>query len=111
MNYCINDGNIQSLIKLMEVDFVFVSSYTKSTETMVKVADSHASLNAMSTVLCNARSAKDPEKPEKHSNAFCVVPKANNKKLSSKIISYITDDSGNHSSDIFYFDLQFDSRK
>ena len=51
MNYCINDGKIQSLIKLMEVDFVFVSSYTKSTETMVKVADSHASLNAMSTIL------------------------------------------------------------
>lgn len=107
----INDGKIQSLIKLMEVDFVFVSSYTKSTETMVKVADSHASLNAISTILCNARLAKDPEKPEKHSNAFCVVPKANNKKLSSKIISYITDDSGNHSSDIFYFDLQFNSCK
>ena len=113
--YCIcadiNAKEIQSLIELMEVDFVFVSSYTKSTETMVKAAEDKASLSAMSTVLCNARSAKDPQKPEKHSNGFCIVPKANNKKLSSKTVFYISDNADNQNQGIFCFDLHSESCK
>lgn len=113
--YCIcadiNAKEIQNLLELMEVDFVFVSSYTKNTETMFTAAESKACLSAMSTVLCNARSAKDPQKPDKHSNGFCIVPKAKNKKLFAKSVSYIVDDDDNHNQEIFYFDLHFDSCK
>ena len=111
--YCIcadiNESEIQSLIELMEVDFVFVSSYTKNTEKMFQSAVKDASLCGISTILCNARSAKDPENTKKHSNGFCVIPKANNKKLSPKILCYIPDDGENHDQHIFFFDLRSDS--
>ena len=113
--YCIcadiNAKEIQSLIELMEVDFVFVSSYTKNTETMFKTAKETACLSKISSILCNARSAKDPDKTEKHSNGFCVVPKANNKKLSSKTVKKITDNGKNREIEIFYLDLRRDTCK
>ena len=108
--YCIcadiNEKEIQSLIELLEVDFAFVSSYTKNTVKMFRSAVKDASLCGISTILCNARSAKDPENTKKHSNGFCVVPKAKNKMLSPKILSYIPDDGENHDQHIFFFDLQ-----
>ena len=113
--YCIcadiNAKEIEDIINIMNVDFVFVSSYTKSTETMINGAKGKAELSAAATILCNARAAMDPNNPDKHSLGFCVIPKAQNKKLSYNIASHLIENGKNKNINIFFVDLHFDSCK
>ena len=102
----VNAGEIKTLSSVMQVDFIIVSAYTGSTDTMMNSAMNKANESGTATVLCNAYLAASQKEDKKALQAFCVIPQAKNKTLKSSILIEIpsikTDDYGPDDSEIHY---------
>ena len=106
----INAGEIKTLSAVMQVDFIIVSAYTSSTDTMMNSAKSQAVESGTATVLCNAYSAAIRKEGQEALQAFCVIPRAKNKQLNYKILSQIDhiriEDFGNNDWKNYYSDIE-----
>lgn len=79
-----NDLCLNTICSIMHTDFMFVSAFSNSTDTMLKTAENNAEVRATTTVLCNACAARQEGK--KTLSAFTVVPEVDEHRLVANII-------------------------
>lgn len=79
-----NDDSINAICSILHTNFVFVSSFSNSTDMMMKTAKSNAERKAISTILCNSCAAVVDYDENDSCVNFVVVPDVKKKSLTSK---------------------------
>lgn len=69
-----NDDSINAICSILHTNFVFVSSFSNSTDMMMKTAKSNAERKAISTILCNSCAAVVDNEENDACLNFVVVP-------------------------------------
>lgn len=74
-----NDLCLNTICSIMHTNFVFVSAFSNSTDTMLKTAKSNAESRACTTIMCNSCAAY--KKHDIALSSFIVVPNFTKKRL------------------------------
>lgn len=74
-----NDFCLDSICSIMHTDFVFISAFSNSTNSMLKTAKSNAELRACATIMCNSCAAYKND--DDALSSFIVVPDVREKQL------------------------------